>query len=121
MFEINQDKRKATAEHLEQQPPHKKIATDGPMVESLNNSLPSPLGDTDAGPSSSSGQIPTESISGIRNRGGRSHSQNVKISAVLHQVWNDDLDSGHLLVSLFELFGESIFNFIPTPEMSVFV
>ncbi|PSS14344.1 Transcription initiation factor TFIID subunit like [Actinidia chinensis var. chinensis] len=115
------NKRKATAEHLEQQPPHKKIATDGPMVESLNNSFPSPLGDTDAGPSSSSGQIPTESISGIRNRGGRNHSQNVTISAVLHQVWKDDLDSGHLLVSLFELFGESIFNFIPTPEMSVFV
>ncbi|KAF9669585.1 hypothetical protein SADUNF_Sadunf14G0122800 [Salix dunnii] len=33
----------------------------------------------------------------------------------------DVLISGHLLVSLFELFGESILSFIPSPEMSLFL
>ncbi|KAJ7008520.1 hypothetical protein NC653_007249 [Populus alba x Populus x berolinensis] len=42
-------------------------------------------------------------------------------SGHLNQVWNDDLNTGHLLVSLFELFGESILSFIPSREMSLFL
>ncbi|KAJ7008523.1 hypothetical protein NC653_007250 [Populus alba x Populus x berolinensis] len=42
-------------------------------------------------------------------------------SGHLNQVWNDDLNTGHLLASLFELFGESILSFIPSPEMSLFL
>ncbi|KAL7601157.1 hypothetical protein Lser_V15G24934 [Lactuca serriola] len=41
--------------------------------------------------------------------------------AYLNQVWKDDLNSGKLVVSLFELFGEGIMSFIPSPEMSLFL
>ncbi|GMP53815.1 hypothetical protein CsSME_00019176 [Camellia sinensis var. sinensis] len=130
------NKRKANADLLEQQPPHKKVATDGPMVIQSNNSMPSdirgdlgvaaPLGDSEAGPSSSSSsrRIPSEGISGSsgsRVSSSRVGDQALKMSAVLNQAWKDDLNSGRLLVSLFELFGEGIFNFIPSPEMSLFL
>lgn len=129
------NKRKANADLLEQQPPHKKVATDGPMVIQSNNSMPSdirgdlgvaaPLGDSEAGPSSSSSRrIPSEGISGSsgsRVSSSRGGDQALKMSAVLNQAWKDDLNSGRLLVSLFELFGEGIFNFIPSPEMSLFL
>uniref|UniRef100_A0A5B7BTL0 TATA box binding protein associated factor (TAF) histone-like fold domain-containing protein n=1 Tax=Davidia involucrata TaxID=16924 RepID=A0A5B7BTL0_DAVIN len=124
------NKRKSSVEHLEQQPPLKKVATDGPMVPLSNNSLPSdmqgeirvpaPLGDSEAVPSSSR-QIPNESISGSRNRKDKSDNQALKMSAALTQAWKDELNSGQLLVSLFEQFGESIFSFIPTPEMGLFL
>ncbi|KAI8010322.1 Transcription initiation factor TFIID subunit 6 [Camellia lanceoleosa] len=130
------NKRKANADLLEQQPPHKKVATDGPMVIQSNNSMPSdirgdlgvaaPLGDSEAVPSSSSSsrRIPSEGISGSsgsRVSSSRGGDQALKMSAVLNQAWKDDLNSGRLLVSLFELFGEGIFNFIPSPEMSLFL
>lgn len=119
-------------EHLEQQPPHKKVMTDGPMNILANNSLPSEirgfpgapaaLGDSDADASASSGRISGEGISGSRSKVVMGdNNQALNTSAVLNQVWKDDLDSGRLLVSLLELFGESIFNFIPTPQMSSFL
>ncbi|KAL6975647.1 Transcription initiation factor TFIID subunit 6 [Sarracenia purpurea var. burkii] len=128
------NKRKATMEQLDHMPPHKKIATDGPMIVLSNNSLPSdiqgdppeipgPLSDSEAGTSSSSIRIPNEPISSSsrsRGGGGRGDNRALAMSAILDQAWKDDLNSGRLLVSLFELFGESIFNFIPTPEMSLF-
>ncbi|KAK9284593.1 hypothetical protein L1049_023769 [Liquidambar formosana] len=125
------NKRKASVEHSEQQPPLKKIATDGPMDAVSTNSLPSDsqgetdvstsLGNSDVGPSSSSVGIPSESISGSRGRREKGGNRDMKMSAILTQAWKDDLNSGHLLVSLFEQFGESIFSFIPAPEMSLFL
>ncbi|CAK9164030.1 unnamed protein product [Ilex paraguariensis] len=124
------NKRKASVEQLEQQPPLKKVVTDSPLTP--NNSLHSEmqgetrsaaaLGDSDAGPSSSSSQIPNASVLVSRGRGDKGDNQALRMtSVVLNQVWKDDLNSGNLLVSLFELFGESIFSFIPTPEMSLFL
>ena len=82
---------------------------------------PVPSTDPDMGPSSSSRQIPHGNISDSRDRKGKGDSRALKMSAVLTQTWRDDLKSGHLLVSLFELFGESILPFIPAPEMSLFL
>ncbi|KAF7144908.1 hypothetical protein RHSIM_Rhsim04G0046200 [Rhododendron simsii] len=127
----HEDKRKATMEHLEHQPPHKKVATDGPINMPASNSLPqeirgvpgapAALGDSDAGASPSSRQMSGEGISGRSKVCKGDNNQALDTSAVLNQAWKDDLDSGRLLVSLFELFGESIFNFIPTLEMSSFL
>lgn len=119
-------------EHLEQQPPHKKVVTDGPINTPANNSLPpeiqgvpgapAPLGNSDAGAPPFSRRMSGEGISGSRSQVGRNdNNQALNTSAVLNQAWKDDLDSGRLLISLFELFGESIFNYIPTPEMSSFL
>lgn len=38
-------------------------------------------------------------------------------SWLLMQAWKDDLDAGHFLPSLYELFGEGILLFVPSPEM----
>lgn len=121
-----QDKRKASMEHMEQPPP-KKIATDGPVDMVVLSHMqvepiaPVPLGDSKTGLSTSSEHTPNYSEAGSRNRKDKGDSQAIKTSAILSQVWKDDLNSGHLLVSLFELFGESILSFIPSPEMSLFL
>ncbi|CAK7349063.1 unnamed protein product [Dovyalis caffra] len=124
------DKCKASMEHVEQPPP-KKIATDGPAnivpTETSPSHMqvepraPAPSGDSKMGPSTSSEQMPNDSYAGSRIQKEKGDSQAIKTSAILSQVWKDDLNSGHLLVSLFELFGESILSFIPSPEMSLFL
>ncbi|KAB1219299.1 Transcription initiation factor TFIID subunit 6, partial [Morella rubra] len=82
--------------------------------------VPAPLGESNVGPSSSSGQTMEIIVDG---RGGRGMGDNKasNVSAVLSQIWKNDLDSGRLLVLLFELFGEGILPFIPAPEMSLFL
>lgn len=64
---------------------------------------PVPSTDPDMGPSSSSRQIPHGNISESRDRKGTGDNWAMKMSAVLTQTWRDDLKSGHLPVSLFEL------------------
>ncbi|CAB4304561.1 unnamed protein product [Prunus armeniaca] len=125
------NKRKGSVEHMEEQPPLKKIATDGhtgiaptnssPSHMEVETATPAPSGDTDAGPPSSSGQMPNEGVSNSRSRRDRAAGRSLKKSALLTQVWKDDLNSGHLLVSLFELFGEDILSFVPAPEMCLFL
>ncbi|XP_050379850.1 transcription initiation factor TFIID subunit 6 isoform X2 [Argentina anserina] len=122
------NKRKRSVDLIEQQPPLKKIATDGPT--DLTNSSPSPMqvetttpalsGDTNAGPSSST-ILSNESIPKGRGRQDGADAQSLKKSAILNQVWKEELNSGKLLVSLFQLFGEDILPFIPAPEMSLFL
>lgn len=127
---IIKDKRKASVEDLGQQPPSKKIANDGTIVTPSDNSLmtdmqvetgvPVSSGVSDASPSSSS-QILSESEKGSRGRRDGGENEALRMRAVLNQVWKDDLKSGQLLVSLSELFGQRIFPFIPTPELSLFL
>ena len=64
---------------------------------------PVPSTDPDMGPSSSTRQIPHGNISESRDRKGTGDNWAMKMSAVLTQTWRDDLKSGHLPVSLFEL------------------
>ncbi|KAK7823115.1 transcription initiation factor tfiid subunit 6 [Quercus suber] len=77
-------------------------------------------GDSNMGPSSSSGQTPNEIVDG-RGKRDKGDKQALKKSALLNQIWKNDLDSGHLLVSLLELFGEGILSFIPAPGCLVLV
>lgn len=122
----NPDKRKASTEHLEQ-PPAKKIATDGPVMASSSPShmqgeaiAPAPSNDSNVGPSTSSEHMPNNDLDGKVERG-KGDRRSIKTSAILNQVWKDDLKSGHILASLFELFGQDILSFIPAPEMSLFL
>ena len=67
-----QDKRKASMEHMEQPPP-KKIATDGPVDEmpvhmQVEPTAPAPSGDSKTGLSTSSENQPDYSEEGKRNR-----------------------------------------------------
>ncbi|KAE8679700.1 Transcription initiation factor TFIID subunit 6 [Hibiscus syriacus] len=118
VFTAVPNKRKANMEPLEDEPALKKIATDSPIGSLVSaNSLPSvttlaSLGQNDAGQPSSSEKM--------AKRVGK-YGQMLKKSVILNQIWKDDLNSGHTLVTLFELLGEGILSFIPSPEMSLFL
>lgn len=124
-------KRKASTEPLEEEPPSQKFANDGSVGAMSTNSSPSHMqvdaiapaqsGDPDVGRASSSGQTPDDNKSDGRDRKDKEDSQALKMSAILTQIWKDDLNSGRVLVSQFELFGDRIFSFIPAPEMSIFL
>ncbi|XP_042520999.1 transcription initiation factor TFIID subunit 6 isoform X1 [Macadamia integrifolia] len=124
------NKRKASMDHL-QQPPLKKVTTDGPMGMMPTISMPTgkqggvdgfphASGESGVGPSSS-GQVLNENISGSSGRRDKDDGQAQKTSAVLSQAWKEDMDAGNLLVSLYELFGESMLSFTPMPELSFFL
>jgi transcription initiation factor TFIID subunit 6 len=69
---------------------------------------------------SSSGQVGAGvAAAGVvrREQGGNAQ----RVSAVLRQAWKEDYDTGHLLESLHDVFGEAIFSFIQPPEMSFFL
>ncbi|XVE72484.1 hypothetical protein DITRI_Ditri11bG0042700 [Diplodiscus trichospermus] len=124
------NKRKASMEPLEGEPALKKTATDGPTGVVSGNSSPSPMkgetntplpsGDLDADQPSSSSSKKMTSDEQSGNKVGKD-DQILKMSAILDQIWKDDLNSGQTLVTLFELFGEGILSFIPAPEMSLFL
>lgn len=54
-------------------------------------------------------------------REGVGFEQGAKGSTALAIAWKEDLDAGPLLSSLFQLFGEDLFSFIPKPELSFFL
>lgn len=113
-----------------QQPLLKKLATDGSMGVMPINSLAvdkqgltggfsasTAVGSSDVGLSSMSQQLASENISGGRREVG---TRALKASAVLAQAWKD-VNAGQLSASLFEYFGESMFCFTPSPELSLFL
>ncbi|KAL8261024.1 hypothetical protein R6Q59_025073 [Mikania micrantha] len=129
-------KRKAdTEEELEQQPSPKKLITDGPvMVSPSNNSTTkrdetgANIGDPEPETSSAHMQIADDDVKDNNNNtrdrkhmGNGNSSYGSRTPAYLKQVWKDDLNSGQLVNSLFELFGEGIMPYIPVPEMSLFL
>lgn len=124
------NKRKANADYLEGQPPLKKMVIDGLAGVMLTNSLashmegtvvPAASGNSNLVSPTSSRQMQNEIMSGSTSRKGKHDDQILKRSAVLSQVWKEDLNSGKLLTSMLDLFGESMFCFIPAPELSLFL
>ncbi|XP_061351874.1 transcription initiation factor TFIID subunit 6-like [Gastrolobium bilobum] len=122
-------KRKASADNLmqQQQPPMKKIAIDGSGIVVPMNSMSVEMqgstggfstmtGVSNVGMSSMSRQLNNDNMPG-REVGG----QQWKASTILAQAWKDDMDAGHLLSSVIELFGESVLSFIPKPEACIFL
>ncbi|XLR63434.1 hypothetical protein S83_014106 [Arachis hypogaea] len=124
-------KRKASLEQLEEQPPLKKTNTDGEVGVVLTNSSPSHKQgeagtqassvDSIIGSSSASEQMKNDTISNAVVRSNKVDTRSWKTSAALAQVWKDELNSGRILVSLFELFGEDILPFIQAPELYMFL
>lgn len=121
------NKRKASTDHLMQQPPLKKIAADSAIGAMPKNSMPvemqgaasgfpTAVGASSVSVSAISRQLSNENVP-RREISGRG----LKTSTVLAQAWKEDMDAGHLLASLFELFSESMFSFTPKPELSFFL
>ncbi|XVF03740.1 hypothetical protein REPUB_Repub05bG0019700 [Reevesia pubescens] len=124
---VTTNKRKASTDNLMQQPPLKKIVSDGAIGMMPINSMQvdmqgavggfsTAVGGSNIGVSTISRQLSNDNISG-REVGGRV----LKTSTVLVQAWKEDTDAGNLLASLFELFGESMLSFTPIPELSIFL
>lgn len=107
------------------------MVIDGPMgvVMPSNSStllmegtvVPAASGNSNLVSPTSSRQMQNEIISGSTSRKGKRDDQFLKRSAVLSQVWKEDLNSGKLLTSMIDLFGESMFCFIPAPELAMFL
>lgn len=124
------NKRKSNADQLEGQPPLKKMVIDGPMGVTPTNSsasymegtvIPAASGNSNLISPTSSRPTQDEMVSGSTSSKGKRDDQILKRSAVLSQVWKEDLNSGKLLTSMLDLFGESMFCFIPSPELSLFL
>ncbi|CAL9060898.1 unnamed protein product [Musa banksii] len=123
------NKRMSSTNLSSQQPPFKKVATDGPTgamqpiamtanLQGAPDGFPTRSSGTGVGQPSTSGQVPMKTTGGRQEKGG---SVVPKGSAVLAQAWKEDLDAGRLLASLFQLFGEGVFSFIQPVEMSFFI
>ncbi|CDP13771.1 unnamed protein product [Coffea canephora] len=123
-------KRKATVDNMMQQPPLKKLATNGPMGSLTANSVPVDMSGTSGGYAANiqvadssfpsiSKAFSNENVRGISARRDGVASQGYKSSAVLQQAWKEEFDTGNLLPLLYEYFGESMLNFVPTPELSL--
>ncbi|KAL5226287.1 hypothetical protein ABZP36_014552 [Zizania latifolia] len=127
----NPNKRKPSTDLSASQPPLKKMATDGAMnslastpmagnmpgtMDGFSTQLPNPS----MMQASSSGQLVESTTSGvIRRDQGNIHTQ--RVSTVLRLAWKEDQNAGHLLSSLYEVFGEAIFSFVQPPEISFFL
>lgn len=81
-------------------------------MQGAASGLPTPLGGSNIGVARN---FPNEM------RVGREGELGFKGSTALSIAWKEELDAGSLLTSLFPLFGEDLFPFIPKPELSFFL
>jgi len=121
----NEGKRKASADNMmQQQPPMKKLSTDGHGGVIPMNSMSVDMQGSTGGFSTMMGaptmsmtrQISTENVAGREVV-----DQQRKVSATLAQAWKDDIDAGNLVSSVVELFGERVLPFVPNPEAFMFL
>ena len=125
---FDSDKRKASMDNLLQQPPFKKLSSDGSMGVMPTNSMQGVGGGftsgavtgSDAGFSNINQQLQNENVSGSNVKREKIDVQAQKASA-LALAWKEETDGGRLSSSLFEHFGLSMFSFIPSPELSSFL
>ena len=83
--------------------------------------FPAASGESGGGPSTSSGQVSNESTTSGTRREKIGGSRAQKTHAALAQAWKEDVDTGLLLASLVDLFGERVLSFIQPSEMSLFI
>lgn len=125
VMNINPNKRKVSDDPLSQQPPLKKLAPAGQLgpismpadVKGSADSFSAVPGEPVP---SSSGQMSNDGVSSSSRRE-KTDGSTPGASAVLSQAWKEDVDTGLLLASLFELFGDAIFTFAPSAVTSIFL
>ncbi|RLN24157.1 transcription initiation factor TFIID subunit 6 [Panicum miliaceum] len=122
----NPNKRKSSTDLSASQPPLKKMAPDTSVNSMAGNmqgamdGFSTQLGNPGMMQASSSAQM-VESIPSAAIRRDQGSDLAQRVSTVLRQAWKEDQDAGHLLGSLYEVFGEAIFSFVQPPEISLFV
>ncbi|KAK3154346.1 hypothetical protein QOZ80_2BG0189340 [Eleusine coracana subsp. coracana] len=126
----NPNKRKSSMDLSASQSPLKKMATDASMNSMSASSMAGNMQGTMDGFStqlanpgmmqaSSTAQMVENTAVAVRREQCSDLAQ--RVSTVLRQAWKEDQDAGHLLGSLYEVFGEAIFSFVQPPEISIFV
>ncbi|KAK6934515.1 TATA box binding protein associated factor (TAF), histone-like fold domain [Dillenia turbinata] len=128
------NKRKASMDNLLQQPPLKKAALNTSVgtipansmavdMQGLNSGFSTRVA-SDGSLASMTRALSNDNILGSGSSSSRREMQSGKTprvsSAILSQAWKG-IDSGNLVTSLFEIFGERMFSFTPTPELSLFL
>eukprot|EP01018_Ginkgo_biloba_P017040 Gb_30850 [translate_table: standard] len=123
-------KRMAVVDYSSQQP-LKKPVIDGSVGNLSSESLPDCAGSTlevqtlDTQSESSlgkvTGQNSDENLTGGNRREKGRVCQSDRSANALAEAWKEDADAGHLLASLVDLFGEGMFPFIASSEMSFFL
>lgn len=114
------------------QPPLKKLATDSQMGGLSANPMPidmpgasggfaKNMGVSDTGFPSMSRSFSNDNVLGMSGKREMVAGQGYKTSSVLDQAWKEDMEVGKLLPLLYDYFGESMFNFVPAPELSFFL
>nr|XP_043626308.1 transcription initiation factor TFIID subunit 6-like isoform X2 [Erigeron canadensis] len=100
-----------------------KISNHNTMTQDVQDKNAADVDSSKAETSSAREQMADDGVKDMNGRKGRGNRNNhgTRTPAYLKQVWKDDLNSGQLVISLFELFGEGIMSFIPAPEMSLFL
>ncbi|WVZ57837.1 hypothetical protein U9M48_008175 [Paspalum notatum var. saurae] len=127
----NTNKRKSSTDLSASQPPLKKMATDASgnsmasasmagNMQGAMDGFSTQLANPGMMQTSSSGQM-VENIPSAAIRRDQGSDLAQRVSGVLRQAWKEDQDAGHLLGSLYEVFGEAIFSFVQPPEISLFV
>ncbi|KAJ1279263.1 hypothetical protein BS78_04G142300 [Paspalum vaginatum] len=127
----NPNKRKSSTDLSASQPPPKKMATDASgnsmasasmagNMQGAMDGFSTQLANPGMMQASSLGQM-MESIPSVAIRRDQGSDLAQRVSGVLRQAWREDQDAGHLLGSLYEVFGEAIFSFVQPPEISLFV
>ncbi|KAL6905633.1 hypothetical protein ACP4OV_003234 [Aristida adscensionis] len=125
----NPNKRRLSTDISASQPPLKKMAMDGSINSLVPASMPgnvqgdgfsTQLPNPTITQASSSGQL-MENIGSAAARRDQGNDNMQRVSMVLRQAWKEDQEAGHLLGSLYEVFGEAIFSFVQPPEISFFV
>lgn len=114
-------KRKANDDQLEEQEPMKKTVNDDDNADGMEIDTSAVAIGGSAVSESALKIIPQEHARKSRQQRDKHDKFSAETLTLINQMWKDDLASGRLLVSLSELFGESIFPFIPMPEMSIFL
>ncbi|CAL5080646.1 unnamed protein product [Urochloa decumbens] len=127
----NPNKRKSSTDLSASQPPLKKMATDVSVssmasasvagnMQGAMDGLSTQFANPGMMQASSSGQM-MENIASAAIWRDQGSDLAQRVSTVLRQAWKEDQDAGHLLGSLYEVFGEAIFSFVQPPEISLFV
>lgn len=131
------EKRKMSTEHSEeQQSPAKKMVINDDHMDtspaqstSPSNNIQSTTATNSSALVANNANLSTSSLSAPINQPSRNgctekddRDRSIGASStVLNQVWKEELKSGQVLVSMVDVFGESILPFLPLPELSIFL
>ncbi|XP_071725690.1 transcription initiation factor TFIID subunit 6-like [Rutidosis leptorrhynchoides] len=115
----NPNKRKAASMNNLMEQPLKKVATgDGSHLVKVEmqgaaSGFSITRGGSDVGMPR---YLPNDNMAGVNGRRDKFSASQISSIAV-SRAWKKEINAGHLLPKLYEIFGQSMFHFVPSPEL----